>query len=254
MSIMQSAVPLPYPSATPRRSDRFNQADVLRAALQRLTGPHTIAVFDLDSTLLDNRPRQARIVREFGLSIGDKRLQDCQPIHWEGWEIETPLKRCGLSSDEVAQLAPQAKQFWRERFFTSAYCGDDLPNAGAANYLARVTASEATICYVTGRHTEMGRGSEESFERAGFPRPDGARVHLLLKPKFETADDEWKVIARDRLRQLGSVVCAFDNEPSHINSYRVGFPECYSVHLDTDHSGRPIELLPDIPSVRDFVF
>ena len=118
--------------------------------------------------------------------------------------------------------------------------------------MARVKAAGAIICYVTGRHTEMGPGSEDSFARAGFPLPDGVRVHLLLKPKFQTADDEWKLIARERLNVLGSVVSAFDNEPIHINSYREGFPSSYPVHLDTDHSGRPVEVLADIPSVRDF--
>src|SRR5690349_9323652 len=34
--------------------------------LARRLAPHALVVFDVDSTLLDNRPRQAQIFREFG--------------------------------------------------------------------------------------------------------------------------------------------------------------------------------------------
>ena len=47
-----------------RRSSRFSQPEVLTEALGRVRGERDIAVFNLDSTLLDNRTRQARIVRE----------------------------------------------------------------------------------------------------------------------------------------------------------------------------------------------
>lgn len=235
-----------------RRSDRFRQADVLREALSRLDAARAIAVFDLDSTLLDNRPRQARIVREFGQEVSDPRLEKCGPEHWEGWSIELALRNCGLTNDEVARVAPDAKRFWRDRFFTSEYCRNDVANPGAPRYVEQVLVTRGTVCYVTGRHTEMRSGTLISFEQQGFPRPDGERIHLLLKPEFNTHDDDWKVMARARLKELGRVACAFDNEPSHINSYREGFPDCYAVHVDTDHSGRPVEIRPEIPSIRDF--
>lgn len=239
--------------AEPRRSARFSQERVLRHALGMLEGPETLAVFDLDSTLLDNSPRQARIVREYGHSVGDERLAACRAEYWEDWGFEAPLARCGLSPDEVSRHLEPLKAYWRERFFTSEYCTDDLAHDGASAYLAQVSARGATICYVTGRHVGMGPGSVESFKRAGFPLPNGRTVHLMLKPEVALDDDAWKELVRERLLTLGRVACAFDNEPSHINGYRAGFSGCYAVHLDTDHSGRPVEVHPEIPSIRDFV-
>lgn len=258
MTPTHAARPLTAPSTPPaepvtRRSDRFHKEEVLRGALGRLAGPADIAVFDLDSTLLDNSPRQARIVREYGESIGDSRIAACRAEYWEDWGFEAPLRRCGLSEAEVAAHLEPVKAYWRDRFFTSEYCCDDVPHDGAAAFLRQVSATGATICYVTGRHLGMGPGSVESFKRAGFPLPNGRTVHLMLKPEVALDDDAWKVQVRERLLTLGQVACAFDNEPSHINSYRTGFTGCYAVHLDTDHSGRPVEVLPEIPSILDFV-
>jgi hypothetical protein len=202
--------------------------------------------------LLDNRPRQARIVRELGASLGDKRLERCAPEHWVSWEIARTLSLLGLTEDEISQVRAKAKAFWLERFFTSEYCRIDVPVAGAPTFLSAVAATGITICYVTGRHEEMRAGTLTSFVSAGYPLPDEQRVHLLMKPRFEIPDDAWKRDIAGVLRGRGGPVTAFDNEPIHINGYKLDFPECYAVHLDTDHSGRPVEVLPDIPSVRDF--
>lgn len=44
-------------------------------------GPRGVFVFDLDSTLLDNKPRQARIVREAGQHLGEPRLTSCTQLN-----------------------------------------------------------------------------------------------------------------------------------------------------------------------------
>jgi hypothetical protein len=52
---------------------------------------------------------------------------------------------------------------------------------------------------------------------------------------------------------MQGIVAAFDNEPTHDNAYKRSFPDAVVVHLDTDHSRRPVEVLADIPSIHDFV-
>src|SRR5947199_8698503 len=94
------------------------------AAARRL-GDRGVVVFDLDAPLLDNRPRQARILREFGAAHGLPSLLDARPEHWEGWDIRRAMANAGLTPDEVARWAEPAKTFWRECFFTSEYCRDD---------------------------------------------------------------------------------------------------------------------------------
>jgi len=222
---------------------------VVTRARQR---PGAVVVFDLDSTLLDNRPRQARILRDYGESAGLPALRQAAPEHWQGWDLGTALANAGLPPDEVARHATPARRFWRERFFTSAYCRFDTPIPGAADFVRALAALGAVVAYVTGRPDHMRGGTLEAFARHGFPLPEGARVHLLMNDDPALGDDAWKEIARARVEALGEVVAAFDNEPAHVNMYARAWPAALCIHLDTDHSDRPVEVMAHVPSVRDF--
>jgi hypothetical protein len=235
------------------RADRAFQARILQTALSSIRPGRNTAAFDLDSTLLMNKVRQARIVREYGVSVGDRRLAGCPPEAVVSWDLRDTARLCGLSAEEAETIAEPMKSFWRDRFFTSDYCQDDTPVAGARDFLLKVKNLDGEILYITGRHTEMGAGTIESFRRAGFPLPDGGQVQLWLKPKFEDNDDAWKELCHARLLAMRGISCAFDNEPTHVNAYKKAFPDAVVVHLDTDHSRRPVEVLQSIPSIHDFV-
>ena len=235
------------------RAQRDQQTRILHRALAAIRPERPAAAFDLDSTLLMNRVRQARIVREYGVQQGDARLAACPPEAIVSWELRDSAKLCGLSAAEAEAVHADLKKFWRERFFTSAYCADDTPVAGARDFLAAVLQRGGEIHYITGRHEEMGEGTVESFRRAGFPLPQGERVQLWLKPRLLDDDDRWKETCHQRLLALRGICCAFDNEPTHVNAYQKSFPGAVVVHLDIDHSRRPVDVLPDIPSIHDFV-
>jgi hypothetical protein len=226
---------------------------VLERVLARVRAePGSVVVFDLDSTVLDNKPRQARILREFGAAHGIAKLMAVRNEHWVDWSITRAMANAGLDDVEVARWGEAAKQFWRERFFTSEYCRDDEPIAGAHDYLAAVASAGGFIAYCTGRHEPMRAGTVDNFARLGYPLP-GASVQLLMKPVFELSDDDWKLEAFARLKQLGAVVGVFDNEPTHVNGYRAGFPDATVVHLATDDSGRPVQLAEGVVSIKDFL-
>ena len=79
----------------------------------------------------------------------------------------------------------------------------------------------------------------------------GKRVTLVMKPTLRESDDAYKVMAHSELQKMGTVIAAFDNEPTHANDYAKKFTDAVVIHLATDHSGRPVELLPRIISVPD---
>ncbi len=237
-----------------RRSRPEEQAAILTDVLARAAAatPRGIVVFDLDSTLLDNRPRQARILQDYGREAGVPALLAARPDHWDGWSLEAALASAGLSPSEVAAHAGPARRFWLARFFTSAYCRFDVQLPGAPEYGRAVAARGAPIAYVTGRPAAMEPGTVEVLRRFRFPLPGGARVRLLMKRDEALGDDAWKALARDALDALGPVVAAFDNEPAHVNAYARAWPAARCVHLDTDHSPRAVAVLDAVPSIRDF--
>jgi len=222
---------------------------IARCAKQPATA---LAVFDLDSTLLDNHTRQVKIMREFGDAQDVDALRAIEVEHWEGWDYLKAMTNAGLERGQAEALAPAYRDFWHGRFFSSEYCWVDEPMAGASEFAARVTASGARLLYVTGRHEPMRSGTVRSFERGNLPLPDGDRVQLIMKPTLDEDDDAYKERTHERLRSIGDVVAAFDNEPAHINAYRDSFADAVVVHLATDHSLRPIRVRADIPSIRDF--
>ncbi|MBL8951472.1 MAG: hypothetical protein JNK82_11880 [Myxococcaceae bacterium] len=226
----------------------------LRAVLDaaRLAGSTGVLAFDLDSTVFDNRPRQARIIREFGAQAKLAALTRCAPEHFvSGWDLKAAMVACGLSEDEAEARYKDTKAFWASRFFTSEYCVDDVAIAGAPEFLKACVDTRAQVAYLTGRHEEMRRGTVECLQKCGMPVP-GGNVHLIMKPTLREDDDAFKRVAHARVESMGELLAAFDNEPTHANDYATRFPRAVVVHLATDHSGRAVDLIERVISVPDF--
>jgi beta-phosphoglucomutase-like phosphatase (HAD superfamily) len=229
-----------------------HQQAILSAALARARASRRgVAVFDLDSTLLDNRPRQARILQEYGRAAGLAPLVHARPDHVEGWDLGRALRNAGVPRAVVEVHRDRLRRFWEERFFTSALCRLDVPVPGAPEFVRAVHAAGVRVAYVTGRPARMEEGTLDVLARFGFPLPDEVTTWLFLKPGVALRDEAWKAIARDAVDALGEVVLAFENEPAHVNAYGRAWRRAYVVHLDTDHSGAPVEVDPAIPSVAD---
>jgi hypothetical protein len=128
---------------------------------------------------------------------------------------------------------------------------DDIAIEGAAEFVQAIAATGAQVCYVTGRHEAMREGSVVAMRNSGMPLP-GGNVRLIMKPSLSVTDDDFKREVHRTLPTYGTVIAAFDNEPTHVNDYRRFFPEAAAIHLATDHSGRPVELLEGIVSVPHF--
>lgn len=229
--------------------------ETLRGILARARslGAEAVLAFDLDSTLFDNRPRQARILREFGAARGLTPLGACVASHWSGgWDMRAAMRNCGLPSEQIEAVYKDARAFWLERFFTSEYCTEDVAIEGAAAFTHAVAGTGAQLVYVTGRPEEMRTGTVAAMRRDGLALPGEGSTQLIMKPVLRQSDDAFKREAHARLGTLGRVIAAFDNEPTHANDYQRQFPEATVIHLATDHSGRPVELLDAVISIPHF--
>lgn len=227
-------------------------AALLQAVLHRCRRPNAVVVFDLDSTLLDNKPRQARILAEYGREHGVPALAGSRAEHWKSWDFREAMRNAGLPEAEIDVHVERYREHWRERFFTSEYCCIDEALAGAVPFVQAVRAAGARVLYVTGRHEGMRAGSEACFARVGLPMPDGDTVQLWMKPSLEEDDDHFKARVHADLPRAGAVQAVFDNEPTHVNDYLRSLPEALVIHLATDHSLREVLVQPGIPSIADF--
>lgn len=224
---------------------------VLDAVLQHCTG--RTVLFDLDSTLLDNRPRNALIMREFAKARQLSVLSAAEPQHWQDWSVRRTMANIGLPASLIDQHIEQYEQFWFERFFTSEYCVHDAPTPGAVRFVERVQANGGRVLYLTGRSEQMRHGTLENLTQLGFAMPDDDSVALNMKPRAEDSDDQFKRDCARALRASGAIAAAFDNEPQHINTYHELLGDAICVHLYTDHSMREIPLHSGIASIRSFV-
>ncbi|MEM9458630.1 MAG: HAD family acid phosphatase [Myxococcota bacterium] len=225
---------------------------LLQQVVDRVRARPELVVFDLDSTLLDNKTRQALIMAEYGRAHGVDALAATRSEHWDGWDYRAAMRNAGLPADQVEDHVEAYRAWWREHFFTSEYCRIDEAVPGAVAYVSALGALGARIYYVTGRQQSMRAGTEESFERLGFARPNGNDVQLWMKPALEEEDDAFKARVHEKLKTQGPPVAVFDNEPTHVNDYRRSFPDARVIHLATDHSRRPVRVDPQIPSIPDF--
>src|SRR5690606_38781143 len=99
--------------------DDASSADLLSRVLEAARVPGALVVFDLDSTLLDNRPRQARILREYGVDHEVPLLADSRAEHWDGWDPRVAMRATGLAEASVESHHAPFRAYWHERFFTS---------------------------------------------------------------------------------------------------------------------------------------
>ncbi len=214
-----------------------------------------VVVFDLDGTLLDNRPRTLAILREYAAVCEDRdpevasRLRHAR-IHDLDYLLTDSLARLGVHrADVVAEL----QTFWRERFFADGYLGHDVPLPGAIAYVRACHDAGALVVYLTGRDLPlMGVGTLASLRDLGFPIAIPA-TELVLKPDASLPDEAFKRLTAPELARVGHVVAAFDNEPANCNVVLAHYPDAHVVYVDTQHLPGAPELDPGIHCVRDFV-
>lgn len=214
-------------------------------------GENVMAVFDLDSTLIEVGPRMTQILRDFakekkhlGKYSKECRLLERYSHHPQDWGIENCIERLGLSASSF-DFFKDLTRYWRAKFFSNDYLDFDEPLPGANEFLNELHKAGIHVSYLTARESDtMLEGTIKSLKKHGFPL-DHKNENLFLKEKSEKKDAEFKRdILKDMLKDYGSI-WFFENEPINLRIVRETLPQVRLVYIDTVHSGRespPTEL------------
>jgi hypothetical protein len=241
------------------RLDAPGKGALLRGIVDRCehVGAHPpVVVFDLDGTLMDNRPRTAAILRELAGEWAArepeiaKRLLAAQastiPYHFKD-----TLASLGIERNDLSAFA---FEFWKARFFADPHIAHDVEVHGAARFARACYDAGASLVYLTGRDLpQMGLGTFGSLRNLGFPI-GVCGTELVLKPDPKMLDFEFKRSEAPKLARVGRVVAAFDNEPANCNVFLAQFPDCASVLVDTQHAGGAPPLSDGVKVIADFVY
>ncbi len=237
-----------------RQSESLEKV-ITRVVRRTAEGRSTLAIFDLDGTLFDNRTRTIFILREIseqfdslapGLAAAFETFQDLSIVDYS---LDVTLDR--LSVKKPAERA-FIKQEWARRFFSDGYQKFDMPLPGAKSYVCRVREAGATVIYLTGR--DVGRmlvGTTEVLRLYGFPvGVEGTMT--IVKKEFEQDDELFKKSVSDYIDRLGEVTAIFENEPANSNILQTRFPDAASFFVLTQHRPDAPALNPGVTLIRDF--
>jgi hypothetical protein len=223
-------------------------------ATRRPSAPAPVAVFDLDGTLMDNRPRVVAIIHELGAV-------------WETSHPEAALACARAKPDDIVygfienlkhlgvtdpKLAEEGLEFWKSRFFTDAHQRYDIEVKGAREYVRAIRDAGAIVVYLTGRDLPgMSLGSFASLRDLGFPI-GVLGAELVVKPTFEMPDAAFKREVAPDISRLGELVCVFDNEPANVNLFLEVHPHAAAVFIDTQYAPNPLPLDPRVAVIEHF--
>ena len=230
--------------------------EVIKTVAARTAGrKSTLAIFDLDGTLFDNRTRTIFILREIaekfdtkapGLAAAFENFQDLSII-----DYSLDITLAGLGVRHPAETA-FIKAEWAKRFFSDDYQKYDMPITGAKPFVERVHKAGATVIYLTGR--DVGRmlvGTTEVLRLYGFP-VGVAGTMTIVKKEFEQDDELFKKEVSEYIDRLGEVVAVFENEPANSNILAARFPAAASFLVLTQHRPDAPALNPGIHRIKDF--
>lgn len=220
--------------------------DSVIAAIEKTVAEKKIpvVVFDLDGTLFDTAQRNVRILQEWAKensSNPDAKAISQVTAKDAGYSIVDTLKNISVTT---AETVSSVRNFWFKRFFTNEYVVIDEPIPGGPAFVNACHDKGALIVYLTGRDTpQMGKGTEESLQKHGLPM-DGKTAILMLKSSPEIKDFKFKQDSCNRIRELGSVVAVFENQPRNLNALLREFPEAIPVFIDSNYDLKDTESPP----------
>lgn len=217
-----------------------------------------LAVFDLDSTLFDVRPRILKIFKEFSelpemiskYPVATQKLRGLKNLS-HSYYIRDYIQEIGLQN-ESPQFFKEIYEYWRFRFFHNDYVMHDTPVPGAVDFVQKLLDRGVFISYLTGRDIpRMEFGTIESLKKWEFPLQP-PQAELALKPHSSLEDSQFK---RDYLLNVRSKtnhdIWFFENEPVNLQVVLRDCPHVSCVFFDSVHMGKAEEPR-HLPTIQSF--
>ncbi len=246
---------MPYTRLSSSEKTKLLQGIVDHTRALHDAGRRPVVVFDLDGTLMDNRPRTIRILHELAHHWAERHpeaantLRSAHPDHTVYALAET-LAAVGVREPK---LIAEAEEFWKGRFFFDPHLEHDTALAGSVSFAQDCYQAGARLAYVTGRDLpNMSIGTWKSLRDLGFPI-GVVGTELVLKSDPAIPDEEFKRLLAPGLGRLGEIVASFDNEPGNCNIFLDFFPNAKSVLVDTQHHPSAPPPHEGVPIIGDFV-
>jgi hypothetical protein len=243
-----------FPRRLPAAERRSLLKSVIELAKHHPDREVPVLVFDLDGTLLDNRPRVARIFHELAEDWRASRPEIAKKLERAAaddivYGLHENLELLGISDQAVRD---EAFTYWKDRFFVDAYMKYDVAVPGARDFVSACYAAGATVVYLTGRDLpNMALGTFASLRDQGFPI-GVVGTSLVTKPAFDIPDTVFKHDVAPSLSRHGRVVGVFDNEPANCNLLLEHHPHSKSIFLDTHHAPNPPALDERVAVIDSF--
>ncbi len=198
----------------------------------------SLAVFDLDSTLLDVTPRSIQIIKDFKNTASYKSLTDDDKNNYaqinyqhSDWGPSAPLKRASMSKEAHDMVF----KFWWSKFFINDYLSYDIPYPGALDYVQKIFSTGSDITYLTARKKQnMLDGTLQSLLDLNFPI-NNKQTRCVLKEKDHN-DHTYKLDWLKKEIPKYTKIFYFENEAKIINHVRRELPEVEIIFMDSIHS------------------
>lgn len=216
--------------------------------------PVPVVVFDLDGTLMDNRPRTTTILAELAAELRAEAHAAADvlanaKIDRVAYLLAETLRLIGVDHPEIVS---RAEEYWRKRFFSDDYLKHDTAIEGSVSFVRACYEAGATLLYFTGRDLPlMSLGSFGSLRDLGYPI-GVIGTELVCKSDAKIPDEHFKREEGAKIPRIGRVVATFDNEPGNCNAFSELFPDAENVFVDTQHLPNAPALSPKVHIVPDF--
>ena len=201
------------------------------------TGRKSIALLDIDDTLVDCRHRKLAVLRRYAESLtsdhADRekilalKLEDMQ------YRVYDSLDRAAVD-DLVTRKA--CFQYWLQHYFSKPYFLQDTPFPGAAEFTGWLVENGIDIIYLTARdQMNMGEATTEYLKNSKFCFGN-QQTSLIMKSDSKEYDADFKLRILEEVAAEGEVIVAMENELRHLNQMAEHFPKALMYWRNTRFS------------------